>query len=110
MPASNQRRSELGTEHVREMTEKAKVEQKKKKYTRNRRYDSEERLPRVTYEFPQELIDRVKQITEEIGQEAGAKVAVYQVARLLMEAGIKQYEDGELKIRTYPKEINLFPD
>lgn len=110
MSYKGERRSELGGEQVRDLTEKAKSEQRKKKHTRDRSYDSNERLPRVTYEFPQELIDRVKEIAAEIEEDISARVAVYQVARLLIETGIEQYEAGELDFQTYPKEVSLFPE
>ena len=59
--------------------------------------------------LPPDLIERIRQIAVELG-EAGADVRVSDVARLLLEAGLVQYEAGELDVRPKPTGYKLFDD
>lgn len=64
---------------------------------------------KATYDLPSELIERIKEITREIGADyPNTKIRVGDVARLLLEAGLEQYEAGKIKIELHPSEFRLF--
>ena len=75
--------------------------------TRDRSWDA--KRSKATYDLPSELIQRIKDIAGELGRE-GAAVKVSDVARLLLETGIKQYEAGALKAKPRPTGFTLFDD
>ena len=64
--------------------------QPSKKESRDRTWDANR--SKTTYDLPAGLIQRVKEIADELKRKHGAKVRVSDVARLLLEAGIDQYE------------------
>jgi hypothetical protein len=64
---------------------------------------------KATYDLPAALIERIKQIAEELGQ-GEALVKVSDVARLLIEAGLAEYEAGRLKAKPRPTKFKLFDD
>ena len=81
----------------------------KAKPKRDRSWDAQR--SKATYDLPQDLIERIREIAEELTADyAGAKVRVSDVARLLMEAGLERYEAGELKIELQPAVFKLFAD
>lgn len=75
--------------------------------TRDRSWDAQR--SKATYDLPESLIERIREIAEELGQD-GAKVKVNDVARLLLEAGLRQYESDELAIDLKPTGFRLFDD
>ena len=74
---------------------------------RDRSWDAQR--SKATYDLPADLIERIREIAEEMGQQ-GAKVRVNDIARLLLEAGLRQYESGELDIDLKPTGFRLFDD
>lgn len=79
----------------------------KRRRGRDRSWDAQR--SKATYDLPSELIDRIREVAEELGG-GEAKVKVSDVARLLLEAGLAQYESGELKIKPKPTGYSLFDD
>ncbi len=75
--------------------------------TRDRSWDA--KRSKTTYDLPPELIQKIKDIAGELGEER-AMVKVSDVARLLLETGIEQYEAGELKAKPRPTGFTLFDD
>ena len=75
--------------------------------TRDRSWDA--KRSKATYDLPPELIQKIKDIAGELGEE-GAMVKISDVARLLLETGIEQYEAGELKAKPRPTGFTLFDD
>lgn len=74
---------------------------------RDRSWDAQR--SKATYDLPAELIERVREIAAELGQ-AGARVKVSDIARLLLEAGLEQYETGQLEVDLKPTGYTLFDD
>ncbi len=107
----SERRSELGGSTVSRLVGDAQQERREARHTRDRSWDREKRMRRYAYDLPDEVGERVKEIAEELSDRLGARVPVYDVARLLLEAGIRQYEAGELDehINPVPHEVRLFP-
>lgn len=84
-------------------------EYEKHGWTRDRSWDMER--SKATYDLPPGLIDRVRDIADELASEhPDAKVRISDVARLLLQAGIDQYESGELDVRIRPTKFRIFPD
>ncbi len=76
---------------------------------RDRSWDAQR--SKATYDLPAPLIERIRDIAKELaGGAPGAKVKTSDVARLLIEAGLEQYEAGKLKTDLYPTGFTLFPD
>jgi hypothetical protein len=76
---------------------------------RNRDWDA--KRTKATYDLPAGLLERIREIAGEIGQANGAERAnMNDVARLLLEAGIEQYEAGVLdqKVQGKAKRVILF--
>lgn len=64
---------------------------------------------KATYDLPNTLLERVKEIVEELSvQQRGAKIRVSDVARMLMEAGIKSYEEGKIDVEFHPAEYRIY--
>jgi len=105
----SERRSGLAGESVGRLVEDA---QKKREATGRKRDRSWELgRTKATYDLPAEVIQRIKDIAQELTAEhPNTKVRVSDVARLLIQAGLEQYEAGELEVRLHPKEFTLFPD
>jgi hypothetical protein len=78
-----------------------------KKKRENREWDK--RRSKMTYDLPPALIARIGEIAEELGQQGG-KVKVSDVARLLLEAGLAQYDAGKLAPKLRPVGFRLFDD
>jgi len=72
---------------------------------RDRSWDA--KRSKATYDLPPSLIQRIRDIADELG-ESGASVKVSDVARLLLEAGVTQYESGELDVTPRPTGFTLF--
>ena len=77
------------------------------KKPRDRSWDK--RRSKMTYDLPPALIARISEIATELGQ-GGGKVKVSDVARLLLEAGLEQYEAGKLTPKLKPVGYKLFDD
>lgn len=78
----------------------------REKPKRDRSWDA--KRSRATYDLPPELIERIRELAEELTEEyPDAKVRVSDVARVLMEAGLAQYEAGELEIDLQPSAFRL---
>ncbi len=76
---------------------------------RDRSWDA--RRSKATYDLPAELIERIREIADELAAEhQGARVRVNDVARLLLEAGLERYEAGELATNLKPTGFTLFDD
>lgn len=71
--------------------------------TRNRQWDKARK--RMTYDLPEDMIERVKQIAAELGG-----VRVSEAARLLLQAGIERYDAGELRPELHPRKVTLYPE
>ncbi len=99
---ADERRDPL--EHV-EAVPEILARRPRSKPKRDRSWDAQR--SKATYDLPPELIERVKEIAGEISAQVGADVPVYDVARLLLEAGIERYEAGALRFETQPKEVRL---
>ena len=66
---------------------------------------------KATYDLPPELIQRIRDIAEELAAEyPNAKVRVSDVARLLVEAGLQQYDAGQIEVNLRPAVLRLYPD
>ncbi len=64
---------------------------------------------KATYDLPETLISRIKDIVDELSdKQRGAKIRVSDVARMLMEAGIQSYEEGQIDIEFYPAEYRIY--
>ena len=63
---------------------------------RHRSWDAKRN--KATYDLPPEVIQRIRDIVEEFKQE-GVNVRVSDVARLLIEAGLEQYDAGTLRVK-----------
>ena len=74
---------------------------------RDRSWDA--RRSRATYDLPAALIERIRDIAAELG-ESGATARVSDVARLLLESGLEQYESGALEVKLKPTGFKLFKD
>ncbi len=83
------------------------LNRKPTKKPRDRSWDAAR--SKATYDLPEGLIKRIKEIAEELGGE-GASVRISDVARLLLETGIAEYEAGNLKPKAKPKKLVLFDD
>ncbi len=83
------------------------LSRKPSKKPRDRSWDAAR--SKATYDLPEGLIKRIKEIAAELGEE-GASVRIGDVARLLLEAGIAEYEAGKLKPKAKPKKLVLFDD
>ena len=106
---SNRRSGLVGAPAVQELVSDAQAEQDRQAHPRDRSWDAQR--TKVTYDLPPELIQRVKEIAAEIGAEySGAKIRHGDVARLLMEAGLRRYEAGELKITLVTRQYGIFFD
>lgn len=64
---------------------------------------------KATFDLPPALIERIRKIAEELGQ-GEASVKVSDVARLLIEAGLAEYDAGRLRIKPIPTGFRLFDD
>jgi hypothetical protein len=72
-----------------------------KKPTRNRSWDR--KRTKATFDLPQDLIDRLGSIAEDLAKEyPGAKVRVSDVACLLLKAGLKEYDAGHVEVELQP--------
>jgi hypothetical protein len=78
-----------------------------KKKRENREWDK--RRSKMTYDLPPALIARIGEIAEELGQQGG-RVKVSDVARLLLEAGLEQYDARKLNPKLKPVGFRLFDD
>ena len=74
---------------------------------RDRTWDAQR--SKATYDLPPALIQRIQALAVELGTDA-AKVKVSDVARLLLEAGLAQYERGQLAVQPRPTGFTLFDD
>ena len=74
---------------------------------RDRSWDA--RRSKATYDLPQDLIQRIRDIATELGDDE-AKVKVSDVVRLLLEAGLEQYEHDQLRVQPRPTGFTLFDD
>ena len=74
---------------------------------RDRSWDAQR--SKATYDLPPVLIERIQAIAVELGTET-AKVKVSDIARLLLEAGLAQYERGQLPVQPRPTGFTLFDD
>lgn len=73
---------------------------------RNRAWDAQR--SKATYDLPPELIERIKQIAEELGREhAQATVRVADVAAALLLAGLERYDAGTLEFDLQPVRFTL---
>lgn len=64
---------------------------------------------KATYDLPEGLLDRIKEIVEELSdKQRGAKIRVSDVARMLLEAGIKAYDEGNIDIEFHPAEYRIY--
>jgi len=70
--------------------------------TRNRQWDAARK--RMTYDLPEGVIARVREIAGELGG-----VRVSEAARLLLEEGIARYDAGELRPEVRPRGATLYP-
>ena len=115
MTKKKERRSLPPAEPVEAIPEVLKRDQKadrsgqmaKYGHKRDRSWDANR--SKATYDLPADLIERIRQIAAELG-EAGAAVRVSDVARLLLEAGLVQYESGQLDVTPKPTGYKLFDD
>jgi hypothetical protein len=73
---------------------------------RDRSWDA--RRSKATYDLPTGLIERIKEITDDLAQQHGAKIKVSDVARLLLEAGLERYEAGDIRVEPQPAKFTLF--
>jgi len=106
---SGLKRSETAKPEVEEVSEAAEEAQPEegRKLKRDRSWDAQR--SRATYDLPPFVIEEVRRITQEISQNFG-EVRVSDVARLLIEAGIEQYEAGKLSVQPKPTKFTLFDD
>lgn len=74
---------------------------------RDRTWDAQR--SKATYDLPPALIQRIQALATELGTDT-AKVKVSDVARLLLEAGLAQYERGLLPVQPRPTGFTLFND
>lgn len=76
---------------------------------RDRSWDRER--SKATFDLPPALIARLGEVAGELAAgHPGAKVRVSDVARLLLEAGLKVYDAGDLEITLHPQRFTLFSD
>lgn len=84
-------------------------EYEKRGWTRDRSWDMQR--SKATYDLPPGLIDRIREIADDLASEhPDARVRISDVARLLLQAGVRQYENGNLDIRIRPTKFRIFPD
>lgn len=69
---------------------------------RDRQWDASRK--RMTYDLPEPMIARVREIAGELGG-----VRVSEAARLLLEAGIARYDAGELRPEVHARGVTLYP-
>jgi hypothetical protein len=74
---------------------------------RDRAWDAQR--SKATYDLPPALIQRIQALATELGTDT-AKVKVSDVARLLIEAGLAQYERGLLPVQPRPTGFTLFDE
>ena len=74
---------------------------------RDRAWDAQR--SKATYGLPPALIQRIQALATELGTDT-AKVKVSDVARLLIEAGLAQYERGLLPVQPRPTGFTLFDE
>ena len=74
---------------------------------RDRTWDAQR--SKATYDLPPALIARIQALATELGTTT-AKVKVSDIARLLLEAGLAQYERGQLSVQPRPTGFTLFDD
>jgi hypothetical protein len=73
---------------------------------RDRSWDAQR--SKATYDLPPEIIERIKQIAEELGREhARATVRVSDVAAALLAAGLDRYDAGTLEFDLQPVRFTL---
>ncbi len=66
---------------------------------------------KATFDLPAALIARIGEIAGElVATHPGARVRTSDVARLLLEAGLKQYDAGEISVELHPQRFTLFPE
>lgn len=78
------------------------------KKTRDRSWDAQR--SKATYDLPTGLIERIREISEEMASQHNAKVKVSDVARLFLEAGLARYDAGELTVELKPVSFTLYDD
>lgn len=75
---------------------------------RNRAWDAQR--SKATYDLAPEIIERIKQIAEELSHEhAQATVRVSDVAGALLAAGLERYDAGALEFDLQPVRFTLKP-
>lgn len=101
--AEKKRKSAFDQQAAKYLTSTQKPSEPKSK--RDRTWDAQR--SKATYDLPSELIIRIREIAKELGQD-GVNVKVNDVARLLIEAGLDQYDAGELDVQLKPTGYTLF--
>ncbi len=86
--------------------------QRPQRKRRNRSWDA--KRSKATYDLPEDVIQWIRDVAVEMGQDYDAKVRVGDVARLMLEFARERYEAGELderiKKRLKPVKLVLFDD
>lgn len=76
---------------------------------RDRSWDA--RRSKATYDLPPELIERIRMLADELtAAYPDARVRISDVARLLLEAGLAEYDAGNISVKLKPVSFVIFDD
>jgi hypothetical protein len=88
-----------------EAAEATRPGKKKHKKGRDRSWDANR--TKVTLDLTEEQIEQMRDIQAELAEEFGAGVTFKEVSRLVVDAGIRAYQAGELEIRPKTAKVEL---
>lgn len=81
----------------------------KEKKGRDRSWDAQR--SKATYDLPPALIDRIRALADELTEAyPDARVRISDVVRLLLEAGLAEYEAGHISVELKPVSFVIFDD
>lgn len=96
-------------QQAREVERATESEESETKKGRDRSWDAQR--SKATYDLPPELIERIRMVADDMAAAyPDARVRISDVARLLLETGLAEYDAGNISVSLKPVSFVIFDD